>query len=191
LRASTRLAEQLPQAVFLELLNRFFECTAGAVQVAGGEILGYIGDCVLAIFPFDKFRGAAPACRAALAAGRMARARLAEVNAERAAQSAAPLGFGIGLHPGRVLFGNIGLPERLNFSVIGPAANEAARVADQCGPLGEVIVVSQKFRELAGDGTVDGDGANGDGDPGIIQWRELGDFELRNVDRPMKLFAPE
>lgn len=229
LRASTRLAEQLPQAVFLELLNRFFECTAGAVQAAGGEILGYIGDCVLAIFPFDKFRGAAPACRAALAAGRMARVRLAEVNAERAAQSAAPLGFGIGLHPGRVLFGNIGLPERLNFSVIGPAANEAARVADQCGPLGEVIVVSQKFRELAGDGDDDdgaddgdgdngnadgaasnadssagdadgdgnGDGDDGDGDnagdgaPGIIQWRELGDFELRNVDRPMKLFAPE
>lgn len=173
LRASTRLAERLPKEVFLELLNRFFECTAGAVQETGGEILGYIGDCVLAIFPFDKFRGAAPACQAALAAGRMALARLAEVNAERATRGDDPLGFGIGLHPGTVMFGNIGLPERLNFSVIGPAANEAARVADQCGALGEVIVVSEKFRELAG-------GA----------WRELGAFELRNVDRPMKLFAP-
>lgn len=176
LRASTRLAEALPKEVFLELLNRFFECTAGAVQTAGGEILGYIGDCVLAIFPFAKFRGAAPACRAALDAGRMAVARLAEVNAARAANGDAALGFGIGLHPGSVMFGNIGLPERLNFSVIGPAANEAARVADQCRPLGEVIVVSEKFRELAGN-----TGA----------WRALGAFELRNVDRPMKLFAPE
>ncbi|MDD9858035.1 MAG: adenylate/guanylate cyclase domain-containing protein [Gammaproteobacteria bacterium] len=177
LRSSTRLAEALPKEVFLELLNRFFECTAGSVQAAGGEILGYIGDCVLAIFPFQHFGGAAPACRAALGAGRMAVARLAKVNAERQARVEAPLGFGIGLHPGTVMFGNIGLPERLNFSVIGPAANEAARVADQCRPLGEVIVVSAPFRKLAG-----GAGA---------QWRELGEFQLRNVDRPMKLFAPK
>jgi len=217
LRASTRLAEALAQAEFLELLNRFFECTAGAVQAGGGEILGYIGDCVLAIFPFAKFSGAAPACRAALAAGRSAQARLAAVNTARAQAGEAALGFGVGLHPGRVMFGNIGLPERLNFSVIGPAANEAARVADQCGPLGEVIVVSERFRALVGDGG-DGDGGieprhpraslsgggdggdNGDGDSGdgagdgdavpAIKWRALGAFELRNVDQPMRLFAP-
>jgi len=85
------------------------------------------------------------------------------------------------LHPGRVMFGNIGLPERLNFSVIGRAVNEAARVADQCRPLDEIIVVSERFRELAG---------GGDGADIEIKWRALGAFELRNVDQPMKLFAP-
>ena len=173
LRSSTRLAETLGTTAFLELLNRFFECTAGAVQASNGEILDYIGDSVLAIFPFEKFGGPAAACRTALAAGNLASARLEEVNAERRARGEEALGFGIGLHPGTVMFGNIGIADRLKFSVIGPAANEAARVADQCRGLGEEIVVSEVFRDLAG------------GD-----WRPLGVFELRNVNQPMALFAP-
>ena len=173
LRSSTRLAESLGTDAFLELLNRFFECTAGAVQASGGEILDYIGDSVLAIFTFEKFDGPAQACRTALAAANLASTRFAEFNRERHERDEEPLGFGIGLHPGTVMFGNIGTADRLKFSVIGPAANEAARVTAQCRILDEEIVVSEVFRNLAG------------GD-----WRALGTFELRNVNQPMALFAP-
>ncbi len=173
LRSSTRLAETLGTDAFLELLNGFFECTAGAVQASNGEILDYIGDSVLAIFSFARFGGPAQACRTALAAANLASARFAENNRERRSRGEEALGFGIGLHPGTVMFGNIGIADRLKFSVIGPAANEAARVADQCRGLGEEIVVSEVFRDLAGG-----------------EWRPLGVFELRNVDQPMALFAP-
>ena len=173
LRSSTRLAETLGTDAFLELLNGFFECTAGAVQASNGEILDYIGDSVLAIFSFARFGGPAQACRTALAAANLASARFAENNRERRSRGEEALGFGIGLHPGTVMFGNIGIADRLKFSVIGPAANEAARVADQCRDLGEEIVVSEVFRDLAGG-----------------EWRPLGVFELRNVDQPMALFAP-
>jgi len=173
LRSSTRLAESLGKDAFLELLNQFFECTAGAVQAENGEILDYIGDSVVAIFPFDKLQGPARACRAALAASKQASTHLAEVNLERLAKGDEALGFGVGLHPGTVMFGNIGIPHRLKFSVIGSAANEAARVADKCRDLGEEVIVSEKFCSLAGG-----------------QWRHLGVFELRNVNSQMALFAP-
>ena len=173
LRSSTRLAETLGKDAFLELLNRFFECTAGAVQTANGEILDYIGDSVLAIFPFKRFGGPIEACRSALVAGNHSMAWFKEVNRDRQARGEEILGFGIGLHAGTVMFGNIGIPERLKFSVVGPAANEAARIADKCRDLGEELIVSSTFHDLA------------DG-----EWRHLGLFELRNVNQPMALFSP-
>jgi adenylate cyclase len=72
------------------------------------------------------------------------------------------------------MFGNTGTPRRLKFSVVGRAVNEAARITDKCRDLDEEIVVSEKFRDIAG------------GD-----WRPLGKFELRNVNQPMALFAPD
>jgi adenylate cyclase len=174
LRSSTRLAESLGKDDFLELLNHFFECTAGAVQASRGEVLRYIGDSVLAIFPFERFGGATEACHAAFAAAQEAASQVAELNRKRQAQDAETLGFGIGLHPGIVMFGNIGIPERLDFSVVGPAANEAARVADQCRDLKQELIVSERFCELAGG-----------------EWRSLGSFRLRNVKQPMELFAPD
>jgi adenylate cyclase len=174
LRSSTRLAEMLGRDDFLELLNDFFECTAGAVQESQGEILRYIGDSVLAIFSFEKCGGPTQACHAALAAAHEAKAHVAELNRQRQAQGAEKIGFGIGLHPGTVMFGNIGIPERLDFTVVGPAANEAARVADQCRDLSQELIVSERFRELAGG-----------------EWRSLGSFRLRNVKQPMALFAPD
>ena len=173
LRSSTRLAESLGKEVFLELLNCFFECTGNAVQAVNGEILDYIGDSILAIFPFAKLGGAEQAGRLALQAAMQASTDLAEVNRARQARGEEPLGFGIGLHSGTVMFGNIGIPDRLNFSVVGSATNEAARVAEQCRDLNEEIIVSEKFRNLTN-----------------TQWRALGTFKLRNVSKPMPLFAP-
>ncbi len=174
LRSSTRLAETLGKKEYIKLLNQFFECTAGAVTETEGEILGYIGDSVLAIFPCAQFGGPAEASRQALGAGRLASSQIRDLNRYRASRDEETIGFGIGLHYGTVTYGNIGIPERLSFSVIGSTANEAARITDQCRDLGEEIVVSERFSNL-----VDGD------------WRNLGEFQLRNVNYPMTLFAPE
>src|SRR5690606_20733045 len=113
LRGSTRLSDSMDPDSYLALLNRYFECTAAAVIEHGGEILNFIGDGVLAIFPVDGDCGSAAA--RAEAAVREARRRQAEAVAE-GTPGGAPLSFGIGLAVGEVMFGNIGVPSRLAFS---------------------------------------------------------------------------
>jgi adenylate cyclase len=143
LRDSTALTESLPRERYLEVLNQFFDCTAGAVLEQDGEVLKFIGDAVLAIFPIaaDDADGRRAAARAIVAA-REARRRLAEANASRAAVGEAPLDFGIALHAGHLTYGNVGTPGRLDFTVIGAAANEAARVQDLCKTTGHWILLS-------------------------------------------------
>lgn len=153
LRDSTPLADSMPQQDFLLLLNQFFECMAGAILEHEGEVLRFIGDAVLAIFPISS---AAPesqgrceitqrACLQALKAARNADERLTALNRERAEQNLMPLGWGIGLHLGEVTYGNIGTPSRLEFTVIGAAANEAARIESLCKTLGHPLLISQAF----------------------------------------------
>ena len=173
LRSSTRLAEELGRDRFLELLNLFFECTALPIQEAGGEILNYIGDAVLAVFPYESFDGPRAACKRALSTALEIRAIVEAANARQARAGKQTIGFGIGMHPGRVMFGNIGIPTRLAFSVTGSAVNEAARITDMCRDLQESIVVSGDFRDTVGG-----------------PWRELGEHELRNVSQPVRLYAP-
>ncbi|MGE3934425.1 MAG: adenylate/guanylate cyclase domain-containing protein, partial [Rhodospirillaceae bacterium] len=129
MRGSTHLADTLPSAEFLALLNAYFECTAGAVMANGGEVLMFIGDAVLAIFPTDRHDGGGlDACARAVAAAGDAVARLDAANAARAEMGADPIAFGIAVHVGEVMYGNIGVPERLEFSVVGPAVNEVVRL---------------------------------------------------------------
>jgi adenylate cyclase len=144
MRDSTRLADSLSAEDFLETVNSYFECTAGAVLANGGEVLRFIGDAVLAIFPI---RDGDPrlACEAAMAAVRDAEARLATLNQERAGKDLEALDYGLALHVGDVMFGNIGVPERLEFSVIGPAANEVARLEDLTKTLGRRTLASAEF----------------------------------------------
>lgn len=160
LRGSTPLAASLPRRAYLDLLNGYFEATAGAVLDHGGEVLSFIGDAFLAIFPLDQSgpsgaAGATPAeadaetdaaeaiaCARALAAARDAIARMAGYNAIRGASGEPPLRFGIGLHIGCVTYGNIGVEQRLEFTVIGPAANEAARLEGLCKTLDRPLVIS-------------------------------------------------
>ncbi len=153
LRASTALAETLSRQAFLDLLNGFFEATAGAVLAHGGEVLRFIGDAFLAIFPLDPAcaqpaadgEAEVPACARALAAARDAIARMSAYNMERHTQGEPPLRFGIGLHIGNVTYGNIGVEERLEFTVIGPAANEAARLEGMCKTLDRPLVISAEL----------------------------------------------
>ncbi|TDM75107.1 adenylate/guanylate cyclase domain-containing protein, partial [Lactobacillus crispatus] len=117
----------------LTLLNAYFEAMAGAVLAHGGEVLKFIGDGLLAVFPLADAEQAAAAAKAAMGAARQALAGLGALNAgaltgrSETAARWRPLRVGIALHEGEVCFGNIGSPERLDFTVIGPAVNEASR----------------------------------------------------------------
>ncbi len=148
LRNSTTLADTLPRDVYLATLNQYFDCVAGAVVDHGGEVLKFIGDAVLAIFTIDEPDSAHPeACSRAILAIRDAQQRISSVNREREAQNEAPLAFGTGLHRGNITYGNIGTTKRLDFTVIGPAVNEAARIEDLCKSLSEPVLTSSAFAQ--------------------------------------------
>jgi adenylate cyclase len=167
LRDSTRLAEALPSAELLETLNAYFQCTAGAVLDHGGDVLRFIGDSVLAIFAIDGPGGEARAARIALAAAQDAERRLVDINRHRRARGKLELRFGLALHVGEVLFGNIGVPERIEFSIIGTAVNEVSRFEELTKETGHAIVVSDEFaRQLP------------------LSWKSLGHFHVRGVDMP-------
>jgi adenylate cyclase len=141
LRNSTGLADALPVENFLDLLNAYFDCAAGAVVKQGGQVLDIIGDAILAMFPAGSGTDAAAACAQALTAATGARAQLAARRREGAAGAEA-IEFGIGVHFGDVVFGNAGTAERLKFGVIGRAVNEVARTAAMTKALGCPIIVS-------------------------------------------------
>jgi adenylate cyclase len=153
LRDSTHLAETMPRPAFLRLLDQFFDCTAGAVLAHGGEVLRFIGDASLAIFPVSQAGDVgvqdAPqirrACETALTAALDALERVRLRNDLRTAAGETPFDLGIGLHVGDVMYGNIGTAERLELSVIGAAANEAARVEAMTKTLGTPLVLSEAF----------------------------------------------
>jgi adenylate cyclase len=156
LRGSTPLADVLPRPVFLELLNGYFEAMAGSVLAHDGEVLRYIGDALLAIFPLGNGGGSgslrpaqpAAACARALAAAREAIARMDALNEDRMSRGEIALRFGIGLHIGAVMYGNIGVDQRLEFTVIGAAANEAARLESMCKTLERPLVLSAELARL-------------------------------------------
>ncbi|MEM7405530.1 MAG: adenylate/guanylate cyclase domain-containing protein [Pseudomonadota bacterium] len=174
LRESTRLAETLGHERFLALLNDYFEATAGAVLDHGGEVLRFIGDASLAVFPIASVDDTADICARSLEAARDARARVAVINAKRSAESLPGFSYGVGLHRGEVLYGNIGTHNRLEFSVIGPAANETARIEALCKSTGSDVVISESVIQHVG---------------GQTSWPSLGHHALRGVDRAIEIFA--
>jgi adenylate cyclase len=153
-RDSTALSQSMEQDVYLEHLNRYFECVAGSVIENGGEVLRFIGDAVLAIFPISDAAetirtdttGTAEACRRAMKASQQVAERIDTTNEEHA-DNFPPIRYGIGLHLGDVTYGNIGIPERLEFTVIGLAANQAARVESLTKELKETVLVSEPFAD--------------------------------------------
>jgi adenylate cyclase len=174
MRHSTSLAESLSREDFLATLNTYFECTAGAVLAGGGDVLRFIGDAVLAIFPIGEGQFTAEeACRRALDAAADAQARMLTANEERQTSRAPMLDFGLGLHVGEVLFGNIGVPERVEFSVIGPTVNEVARIEEMTKLIGQRVLLSEEFASHVDKALID-----------------LGEHEFRGVSAPKRLFAP-
>jgi adenylate cyclase len=174
LRNSTRMADTLPRESYLAALDEYFDCVAGAIISEGGEVLKFIGDGVLAVFPISSQDNAFPqACSHALAAVKRAHENMATVNKERLKQHQPELAFGTGLHRGNITYGNIGTNHRLDFTVIGPAVNEASRIEGLCKALDEPVLFSALF--AAG---LDG---------GVLS---LGVHELAGVTARQEIFKP-
>src|SRR6266487_3355126 len=140
LRGFTALSDSNPPAVVISALDAWFDRIAGAIHAFGGEVLKFIGDGILAIFPVTGVP--AEACEAALRAIGAARAGMAHLDAARQAQGLRPLPFGAALHLGEILWGNIGAVDRLDFTAIGPAVNLVSRLEGLCRPLGRSVLIS-------------------------------------------------
>src|SRR5216683_3688872 len=141
LRGFTALSDNNPPAVVIAALDAWFDRIAGAVHAFGGEVLKFIGDGVLAIFPVV---GGTPraACDAALRAVTAARNGMAHLDETRRQQGLPPLPFGAALHLGEMLWGNIGAADRLDFTAIGPAVNLVSRLEGLCRSLDKAVLVS-------------------------------------------------
>jgi adenylate cyclase len=149
LRGFTAMSETTEPTEMIAALDAWFDRLAGAVHAFGGEVLKFIGDGVLAIFPVV---GGAPrgACEAALRAVSAARAGMAHLDDARTQQGLAPLPFGAALHLGEMLWGNIGAADRLDFTAIGPAVNLVSRLEGLCRPLDKAVLVSGTFAAETG-----------------------------------------
>src|SRR5271170_4791852 len=144
LRGFTSLSETAPPAQVIAALDAWFDRIAGPVHAFGGEVLKFLGDGVLAIFPVA---GGAPraACVAALRAVAAARVGMAHLDEARRQQGLPPLPFGVALHLGEILWGNIGAADRLDFTAIGPAVNLVSRLEGLCRPLERTVLISGAF----------------------------------------------
>ena len=146
LRGFTRITDTAPPEQVIPLLNDYAEAVISAVHEAGGDVLKLIGDGALAIFKADD---PARACRSALAAEALMRERVAALNARRAAAGLPVTDVYLGLHVGEVFYGNIGSPDRLDFTVVGPAVNEASRIAAMCRSAERDVLLSSAFAAAA------------------------------------------
>ncbi len=178
LRESTPLAQSLSRDEFLGALNQFFDCMAGAVLDHGGQVLRFIGDAALAIFPLQTGQGSQHTGRpdeaivTAIAAAREAAGRIGTLNEKRRNKGWPALEFGIALHVGEVTYGNIGTENRLEFTVVGDAANRAARIEAMCKTLNEPVLMSEEIARYFPDDS-----------------RSLGRHQLRGVAEPLEIFA--
>jgi adenylate cyclase len=143
MRGFTTLSEQLPPQALIDRLNRYFECQVPSILEHGGEVLKFMGDGLLAIFPITGDSDAGAVCRRMLSGALEVRKRVAEL--PRTSADDEPIRFGLALHVGEVMYGNIGGGNRLDFTCIGPAVNLAARLEKVASKLGETIVASADF----------------------------------------------
>ena len=171
LRGFTSLSEQLERDLLIDMLNQYFGPMCDAVENTGGEVLKFIGDAMLAIFPVAD--APASVCQQALAAAGSARAALAQTNRARSEAGLPAIAYGLALHVGEVMYGNVGGESRLDFTVIGPAVNLTARIESLCGELERELLLSSDFVSAAG-----------------IPADEVGEFELHGVGERQRVFAP-
>lgn len=170
LRDFTGISDLWPRDDVIELLNGYFDAMADPIEKHGGEILKFMGDGLLAIFPLDKIS----ACGDLLAAIREAQAAMAALNEENVKKGHQPLGYGIGVHVGDVMYGNIGSRSRLDFTVIGPTVNVASRLESLTKELKRPVLLSQAFAEMAKCQT---------------NLENLGSYTLRGLSEPIGVFA--
>ncbi|MBW8726569.1 MAG: adenylate/guanylate cyclase domain-containing protein [Inquilinus limosus] len=174
LRGFTALADALPQDQLVSMLDDYLDALATPVEAHGGQVLKFMGDGLLATFAFAE-DDPAETCGRALAAAAEALDRIAAINLCRAEQGVPVMTLDVALHAGDVLYGNVGSGQRLDFTIIGPAVNEAARLENLCGVLGVPMVVSRRFVEALA---------------APERFRCLGPQTLRGVRVPVEVFTP-
>jgi adenylate cyclase len=172
LEGFTQIADEAPGRELIGLLNDYAEIVAGTIHAHGGQVLKFIGDGILGMFP--EAEGAMP-CSRALDASVSVLAACEKLRAERIATARPATGLYVALHVGDVLYGNIGSRDRLDFTVVGPAVNEVARIEALCRSLEQRVIVSSAFAEAAGR-------ARG-------RLVSLGRYALKGVRRPEELFT--
>jgi adenylate cyclase len=172
LRGFTALSDRLPAETVVEILNQYFDCQVAAIRAHGGEVLKYMGDGLLAVFPIDEYVGdAQQVCANVLQAAHQSRAGVAEMQF--------PIGdtierfrFGVALHVGRILYGNIGGGNRLDFTCIGPAVNLAARLEKIASRLHRTVVASEGFAGICRGG-----------------WSDLGEFPIAGFSKAERVYG--
>lgn len=172
MRGFTKLADAIAPAALIDRLNVFFDCLVPAIEAERGEVLKFMGDGLLAIFRFADEGEVDAACARALRAARRARAEIEALPPQGEGENAARLRFGLALHLGEALYGNIGGGGRLDFTCIGPAINLAARLEKIASKLGRVIVASGAFAARLPD-----------------EFASLGAFELAGFREPQTAFG--
>lgn len=176
LRDFTGLSDRLPREEIIELLDAFFELAVQAVEERGGEVLKFLGDGMLAIFPAENAADV-QACRNALAAARDTTMMVRSLNTRRLKTGKERIDFGIALHLGEVGYGNIGGAERLDFTVIGPAVNLASRVESLTRSLGVRVLASEDFATCLADGAAE-------------TLTDMGTHRVKGLAESVRVFAP-
>jgi adenylate cyclase len=174
LRGYTRITDTAPPEQIIPLLNDYADAVISSIHEEGGEVLKLIGDGTLAIFQAaDRER----ACHGALAAAAAARGRIDALNQQRAALALPVTHIYLGLHVGEVFYGNVGSKDRLDFTVVGPAVNEASRIAAMCRSTDQDVLLSAAFAASCGTARQ--------------RLVSVGRYALRGVGRPQELFTLE
>jgi adenylate cyclase len=170
LRDFTRISDNWPRDDVIELLNGYFDAISEPVARHGGEILKFMGDGLLAIFPLSQ----PSACANLLHALTEARQGMIAFNEKHSESGRAPLNYGVGVHVGDVMYGNIGSRTRLDFTVIGPAVNMASRLEALTKQLGRKVLLSSAFADF-----VQSD----------FDLERVGEHAVRGFSEPIELFA--
>jgi adenylate cyclase len=170
LRDFTKISDNWPRDDVIDLLNDYFDAMSEPIARHGGEILKFIGDGLLAIFPLSEPNAGANLLHAVTEA----RQAMIALNARNDGTGRAPLNYGIGVHVGDVMYGNIGSSTRLDFTVIGPAVNMASRLEALTKQLGKKVLLSRDFAELV---------------EREFELEHVGKYEVRGFSDPIELFA--
>lgn len=172
LRDFTAISERLKPRQLLDLLNQYFEIISTAVSAQSGEVLRFVGDAMLVIFPSDQGCSLLQARHNAVAAARAAQLAVARMNPQLQAQGLPLIRYGLGLDVGEVIYGNVGAPDRLDFTVMGPVVNRAARIEALTKQTGCPVLASESFAL-----------------PLLESFRVCGTFEIQGVRQPLQLYS--
>jgi adenylate cyclase len=172
LRGFTALSDRLPAETVVNILNLYFDCQVSAIKTRGGEVLKFMGDGLLAVFPIAERDGdVQEVCSRVLEAARESRASVYAM-AYPNGDAVERFRFGVALHVGRILYGNIGGGDRLDFTCIGPAINLAARLEKIAGRLNRTIVASEGFAGICPGG-----------------WADLGEFPIAGFSKAERVYG--